>query len=225
MIKLETVVPFGRSLDEYCKMFNLTPAELNLRILGVADGPASFNSELTRQGGQVTSVDPLYAFNAAEIRSRFDAVVDNIIEQIKQTPHNWVWSYHGSPDELRANREKVMSLFLDDYAQQVDSQRYITGELPTLPFATHQFDLALCSHFLFLYSDHFSLDFHLQSIREMLRVANQVRLFPLLTLTLQRSPYLESIQREMTASGWSVQIQPVEYELQKGGNEMLVITS
>ena len=46
-MKLEKVVPFGRSLDEYIKMFKLTVADLGKRILGVGDGPASFNAEAT----------------------------------------------------------------------------------------------------------------------------------------------------------------------------------
>jgi hypothetical protein len=43
-MKLEKVVPFGRSLDEYLKMFALSASDLQQRILGVGDGPASFNA-------------------------------------------------------------------------------------------------------------------------------------------------------------------------------------
>lgn len=35
-MKLENVVPFGRSLDEYRKMFALSRRELGLNILGDA---------------------------------------------------------------------------------------------------------------------------------------------------------------------------------------------
>ena len=222
-MQLEKVVPFGRSLAEYRKMFNLTIEELKLNILGVGDGPTSFNAELTAQGGTVTSVDPIYAFDATEIRTRFEAVVDNIIEQIKQTPQDWVWSHHASPEALRASREHTLRLFVEDYDRPISSTRYVTGELPALPFADGQFDLALCSHFLFLYSDHLSLEFHQRSIEEMLRVAREIRIFPLLTLMLERSPYLKPLQNELLARGYVADIQPVSYELQKGGNEMLVV--
>ena len=50
---LETVVPWGRSFDEYRRMFALTDSEIGQRILGCADGPASFNAELTAAGGTV----------------------------------------------------------------------------------------------------------------------------------------------------------------------------
>lgn len=70
-MRLEKVVPFGRSLDEYIKMFNLSPSDFKKRILGVADGPASFNAEATKIGGMVTSIDPLYQFSEREILKRF----------------------------------------------------------------------------------------------------------------------------------------------------------
>ena len=55
---LDKVVPWGRSYDEYVSMFGLTENDLALRILGCGDGPAAFNSELCKRGGNVVSVDP-----------------------------------------------------------------------------------------------------------------------------------------------------------------------
>lgn len=222
---LEKVVPFGRSLDEYKQMFNLTSTDFSGAILGVGDGPASFNAEGTRLGYSIISIDPIYGFTAAEIKSRFDAVVDGVIEQVRATPNDWVWSYHKSPDDLKANRIKVIHQFLQDYETGKIEGRYTTAELPTLPFASKQFSLALCSHFLFLYSDHFDVEFHLKSIKEMLRVASEVRIFPLLTLMLKRSPHLDPVIQTLLEENYSVSIQPVPYELQKGGNEMLVVRS
>jgi len=92
-MRLETVVPFGRSLVEYRQMFNLTGTDLKLRLLGVGDGPASFNAEATQFGSRVTSIDPIYQFSGCDIRARFEAVVDGIIEQVRATPEDWVWTY------------------------------------------------------------------------------------------------------------------------------------
>ncbi|MDZ7957859.1 MAG: hypothetical protein RMY34_08115 [Aulosira sp. DedQUE10] len=112
---LDQVVPFGRSMDEYIKMFNLTDTDLNKKIIGIGDGPASFNAEMTSQGKSVISVDPLYQFSAEEILQRFNEVVDLIINQVKATPNDWVWSYHKSPDNLRCKRVRVMQQFIADY--------------------------------------------------------------------------------------------------------------
>jgi SAM-dependent methyltransferase len=222
-MKLDAVVPFGRSLHEYQQMFNLTSDDLKGRILGVGDGPASFNAEATHQGIKVISIDPIYNFSGAEILQRFNAVVDNIIEQVKATPGDWVWTYHPSPDHLRRHREQTIQAFLADYDQGQPENRYQAQELPHLNFADHCFDLALCSHFLFLYSAHYDLTFHQQSIREMLRVSREVRIFPLLTLMLEKSPYLNDMVHAFQEQGYEVEITKTSYELQKGGNEMLII--
>jgi len=200
-MKLEKVVPFGRSLDEYIKMFNLTEADLQKQILGVGDGPASFNAEATKKGYQVTSIDPVYQFSGAEIKQRFDEVVDNIIEQVKTSPNDWVWSYHKSPEILRNNRVKSINEFISDYDQGKHQGRYQIKELPKLNFIDKEYDIALCSHLLFLYSEHCDYQFHYESIKEMLRVSNEVRIFPLLTLMLQRSPHLDSIIQEFRELG------------------------
>ena len=50
MFTLDEVVPWGRSFDEYRRMFALTDRELGLKIVDCGSGPASFNAEATRRG-------------------------------------------------------------------------------------------------------------------------------------------------------------------------------
>lgn len=223
VMQLEKVVPFGRSMDEYEHMFVLSEADLNGKIIGVGDGPASFNAEMSGLGKTVVSVDPLYVFSAEQIENQFYSVVDNIIAQVKATPGDWVWSYHRSPQHLKENRVKALHAFVADYDNGKSKGRYVVGELPRLNFEKNTFDLALCSHFLFLYSDQLSYEFHRASVLEMLRVASEVRIFPLLTLMLEVSPHLQPLVEELKAEGISVSVEKVGYELQRGGNEMLRI--
>ncbi|GJL53307.1 MAG: SAM-dependent methyltransferase [Nitrospirales bacterium] len=223
-MKLEQVVPFGRSLEEYQAMFDLSPNDLSKRILGVGDGPASFNAEMTELGHAVLSVDPLYAFTGQEIERRFYEVVDGIMEQVQGTPDDWVWTYHHSPHDLRHNRVTALQTFLADYDRGKGQGRYLIGALPELsPSVASDFDLALCSHLLFLYSAQFDAQFHEAALLNMLRVAAEVRVFPLLTLRGKRSEYVEPIMRRLQRDGYAVGIQQVDYELQRGGNEMLWI--
>jgi len=86
------------------------------------------------------------------------------------------------------------------------------------------FDIALCSHFLFLYSDRLSLEFHRESIIQLCRIANDVRIFPLIDLDLRPSPYVQPIVRSLEKDGFTASIERVPYEFQRGGNEMLRIT-
>ncbi len=221
---LDRVVPWGRNLDEYRKMFALTDADLQAQIVGCSDGPASFNAEMRQRGHQVVSVDPIYQFSVDQIRERIDTTRREVMEQVRQNLNGFVWHMIPSPDALEQIRLDAMNVFLDEFEQGKEDGRYITGELPDLDFADDAFDLALCSHFLFLYSDQLTLDFHRQSIHELCRVAWDVRIFPLQNLAAQPSPYVQPIMDEFTDAGYNVDIQQVNYEFQRGAHSMLRIT-
>lgn len=222
---LDNVVPWGRSYDEYVKMFDLTETDLGLRILGCGDGPASFNSELSQRGGNVVSIDPVYAFDAEQISGRIAETYETVMTQMHQNHGDYVWSDIPSVEQLGHIRMSAIETFLADYEVGKQAGRYIAGELPALPFADGLFDIALSSHFLFLYSAHLSAEFHIQALQEMLRVSQEVRVFPLLTLNGAPSPHLNATIEYFTHHGFSVEIKPVSYEFQRGGNEMLIIKS
>jgi len=81
----------------------------------------------------------------------------------------------------------------------------------------------MCSHLLFLYTENLSLEFHLKSVEELCRVSNEVRIFPLLDVNADRSPYVEPIIDSLRARNRDVKEIKVAYEFQKGGNTMLRI--
>lgn len=66
---LEKVVPWGRSYNEYLRMFVLTEDDLGRQILGCGDGPASFNAELSQRGGHIISIDPIYIFDVDQSKA------------------------------------------------------------------------------------------------------------------------------------------------------------
>jgi hypothetical protein len=222
---LNKVVPWGRSYQEYLAMFALSDADLQLRILGCGDGPASFNAELTQRGGNIISIDPIYQYDTAQINNCITETYEIVLEQLRQNQHDYLWETIPSVEKLGEIRMAAMQMFLQDYATGKNSGRYLAGELPALPFANAQFDLALSSHFLFLYSEHLSAEFHLQALQEMLRVANEVRIFPLVTLNGKTSPHLAFILEALKNQGFSTQIRQVAYQFQRGANQMLVISS
>jgi hypothetical protein len=171
-MKLEEVVPWGRSLAEYQSMFSLSATDLNAKILGCGDGPASFNAEMTELGHSVVSIDPVYQFSAEQIEQRVRATYEPVISQVKQNPDRYIWQNFQDADELGKARLVAMEKFLSDYESGKIAGRYLDRSLPTLEFADDQFDLCLCSHLLFLYSEQLSLDFHVAAIHELLRFMN-----------------------------------------------------
>lgn len=222
-MKLDKVVPWGRNLLEYQRMFMLNDDDFQQSILGCSDGPASFNVEARLKGANVTSVDPLYQFNAEQIHQRIEQVAPDVIRQVREHQNQFIWQTFSDPDALYQQRMTAMQLFLADYALPISSPFYINAELPHLPFEDKQFDLALCSHFLFLYSEHFDLEFHLQALLELCRVARQVRVYPLIGLDNTPSPHLGLISKELIQRGHKLQQYPVDYQFQKGATHMLVV--
>jgi len=112
---LDKVVPWGRSFDEYVRMFNLSDDELRGKILGCGDGPSSFNSEMRQKGYKVISFDPLYQFTAKEIEGRIDETYDMVLEQTSMNKDNFVWDSIKSVKELGKVRMAAMTKFLKDY--------------------------------------------------------------------------------------------------------------
>jgi hypothetical protein len=221
---LAGVVPWGRSYDEYCRMFALSEADLRRNILGCGDGPASFNAEATRRGLHVVSCDPLYQFSTGDIRARISQTYDEVIEQTRRNTHEFIWTDITSVDELGRLRMAAMNEFLADFARGKADGRYVDAELPTLPFADDAFDLVVCSHFLFLYTTQLGEEFHRRSIRELCRIARDVRVFPLVVLGGDRSPFVEPIVDDLRREGIRADIERVPYEFRREANEMLRIT-
>jgi len=221
-ITINDVYPWGRSLDEYRRMFSLTDEDLKGRILGCADGPASFNATMHRRSGRVVSCDPLYAFPGEEIRARIDATRDHLVALARRDAERFVWDGRiGSPEELGRVRMAAMEEFLADYDAGRREHRYVVQSLPCLNFSDDAFDLALCSHLLLLYADELSTDFHVQSVREMCRVAREARIFPLLDMRGERSRHLKPMMTALREAGLYAEVEHADYEFQRGGNEML----
>ncbi|MGB7415488.1 MAG: class I SAM-dependent methyltransferase [Thermosynechococcaceae cyanobacterium] len=224
-MELKTVVPWGRSFAEYLEMFSLTDSDLKRSILGCGDGPASFNAELTTNGGNVVSIDPAYHFDSVSLQSRISEAYDEIMPQVQQQQDKYIWESIASVEELGRIRMDAMQRFISDYEVGKKSGRYIYESLPELSFQENQFDLVLCSHYLFLYSDHVGLEEHLASIKELCRVAREVRIYPLLSLNGEISPHLKEVFLLLQNSEFVASLADVKYQFQKGATQMLVIES
>jgi SAM-dependent methyltransferase len=226
-MNLDSIIPWGRSFDEYRRMFALSEADLAGRILGCGDGPASFNAEATGRGHEIVSCDPIYEFSADEIERRVSDSYEKVISQVKQSTDGFVWDYFRDADDLGQHRLAAMRTFLADFQRGKQDGRYVVAALPSLPFPPRSFTLALVSHLLFLYSEEHLLTDHVSAIDELLRVADEIRIFPLLGLDRRWSPHVEPVRRHLEQGGYTVTIAPVDYEFQKAadhaGNRMMTV--
>lgn len=219
---LKSVVPWGRTLTEYQKMFGLTPADLNLNFLSVGDGPASFNAELTHMQGSVTSIDPVYQFSRVEIEQRIIETKTEVIEQMTTNYDKFVWNEIKTIDDLISIRMNAMKNFLADFEKGKQEGRYVTHIMPDkTPYRDQQFDIGVSSHFLLLYAN-LGVDFHIATIQEMLRVCKQVRIFPVLNLDAQKNNVIDVVLAHFAKRN-VLNLIKVDYEFQKGGNQMVQI--
>ncbi|QIN85135.1 SAM-dependent methyltransferase [Rubrobacter tropicus] len=205
-------------------MFAITAPDTRGRILDCGAGPASFNAEATAEGHRVVSCDPLYRFSADQIRTSVEEASVTLLANVEENTNRFVWDRMGSLDRLREIRLGAMDRFLEDLPTGLEQGRYREDALPHLDFADGEFDLALCSHLLFLYSDTFSTGFHLAAIREMCRVSGETRVFPLLGAYGEPSPHLDPVIRHLRKLGYRVERRKVPYEFLRGANEMLAVT-
>lgn len=215
-LTLAGVVPWGRGLAEYVRMFGLDGCDLEGSVLDIASGPSSFNAEVTKNGGRVLSVDPIYQFSRDDLANRIVETRDMLMEKVREKADYYNWVEFPDVEALAAARMAAMERFLDDFPAGFAAGRYRVGALPSLDLPAGSFDMALCSHFLYSYSDQYDGTFHVAAVIELLRVAGEVRIFPILSIDGTVSPWLEVVRSHVAENGWRDELVPAHYGIQKG---------
>jgi hypothetical protein len=214
---MKSVVFIGRGLAEYIDMFSLDPMELEgTRILDCAAGVSSFRSEMDEMGFSVTAVDPLYSGTPDEIKK----LACESFRSHTMNHRDFLRDFRVDGIPVEDYRRMVFRRFLDDYKR--NPSEYIAGELPFLPFDDGEFDLVVSANFLFLYEDLLDYSFHVESVREMLRIGKEVRIFPVYNIhRKKRSLHLKPLMDEF--NDYDIEVRKVKYHEEAGCNEMLII--
>ena len=218
-LHLEDFLITGRTFDEYAAFFGLdTEALKGKKILDCPSGVSGFVAEALRRGIDAHGCDILYGFDSEAIAAQAQKSIAKIYEDTSwMEGHNF--AFYGSVEGHRHCRERALAAFRTDFSPE----RYRFETLPKLSYADDSFDLLLSSHLLFVYDDRLDLAFHIASIAEMLRVAQEVRLFPLVDFKNSRkeeaqnfSPMVAEITQRFDA-----EIVPVGFEFQPGAGFMM----
>lgn len=222
-LDLSHIVFIGRTFDEYIAMFNLTKEELSRSmILDCPAGACSFTALANWQGADVTAADIAYQYDYELLKKKGTEDLEIVMQNVEKVKENYIWNYFRSISDLKSHRIQAFTDCMSHMKQAPD--RYVPSTLPVLPFRDKQFDLTLSAHFLFLYEDKLDYDFHLQTIKELLRVSKrEIRIFPLVSLSCSRYKYLDSLKAYLQRMGYTTNEVPVSYEFQKGANSMLSI--
>ncbi|HRB51995.1 MAG TPA: hypothetical protein PKX63_09480 [Niabella sp.] len=212
---------WGRTLEEYTNMFGLHDILLSSRILSIADGPSTFNLQQRYRGVNVTSVDPIYNLSICELKEVFKKSYSFNKELFIENKESFNFKNEQEMEQVLAKRQNTFNTFIADYETQRNNYHF--GKLPTLDFTSNSFDLCLCSNLLFIFDHIFDLEFHINSIKEMLRISNEVRIFPLYSINGQESNYLSFVTQFLTDNNYSWTIETNDYHIYKDGNRFLKV--
>jgi hypothetical protein len=217
------IIVSSRPYDEYLAMFGLEEREvLAGPVLDCPGGAGPFGAAVRARGGGAVSADPAYALPPAEVVDRTRAGLEHGIRYLEENRGSYVWTFFSSLEDLRRRRAAALDEFAGDFTGPDD--RYVAAALPRLPFADGAFRLVLSAYLLFAYPDHLDEADHERGLAELLRVAREeVRVFPLIDTAYVRYPPLDDLRRRLAAGGADSEVRRVDYEFQRGGNEVLVL--
>jgi hypothetical protein len=225
-VDIDRIAFIGRTYKEYLDLFDLDEKSLKQGpVLDCPAGAASFTAEAGQLGIDVTACDILYDSTLENLIEKGKKDIRYIYNKVKEVPHLFNWNYYKNRDNLIFLRETALEKFARDFENGCDEGRYRYAKLPDLPFPDKRFSLVLSSHFLFLYEDWLEFDFHIESLRELVRVCSgEIRIYPLTGLDAEPYQYLDDILSILNADGIKADIVGIPFEFQKGSNRMISIT-
>lgn len=209
--------------SDYQQMFDLTPVDLSKSLFNFPAGISSFNAQATQQGLRVASGDPAYALSEAEMRVYAERVFQKNVARLKASPDCLKEATEATIQRVIEVWKKTEVSFLGDYVQGQSENRYQVSKLPRLSYQTHQFDLALCADFIFYHSS--STQEIAASVKELCRIAAEVRIFPLLDEQGKTSDELGPLMLFLQQNNFGVEVREVPYKTLRGSNAMLRIWS
>ncbi len=218
---MRKLVLWGHGVDEYREMFDLSQDEINSRILEYGCGPSAVNYQQTQKNHQVVSCDPLFVLDKDTLSSKAIMIFADMAEQVKKEQERFDFTRSGSYENLVAERKQGMQQFFADYSAGKAEGRYLGVADYHLPFADFSFDFALSSHYLFADLDDQTVAFHLEVIRELARVAKEVRIFPLIDREGNTSEFLGPVLLGLQEHNYGVEVREVAFHLHPTGNAML----
>ena len=211
----------SRSFAEYLAFFALDPDRLPRRVLDCSAGTSGFVAGARARGSDAVAVDPAYRQSLDDLAETGRAGAVGGASMVADHRDRFTFDWYGSPERQRELRASALEGFVADRARRPG--HYVAAELPHLPFADGSFDLALCSHLLFTWANVFDEAWHEAALREMARVASEVRVFPLVHQgSGEPVAFLGALRGRL--AGLDARVVTVPYAFQVGADEMLVLT-
>lgn len=216
-----SVVNWIYDFSDYQQMYDLTERDFTKSIFDFSAGIASFNAEATKRGMSVVSMDALYSLSDDIMRARAGKFLQDTVVQLQATPDCLKNPSLETVRSIIQLWEKTEKLFLEDYATGKLQYRYQPMQTPPFNYETHQFELALCTDFIFHHA--LSRENVNAILKELCRVAEEVRIYPLLDHDRKMPKELGPLMLVLQQKNFGVEVREVAYHTLKDGNAMLRI--
>lgn len=216
---LQTLNAISYSFDEVMDMFALTQDELKMRILHYNAGISSFAATMHFRDALVVAADVIYSASGKTLENQILQGQQALKKEIETHPERFALKQ--SVETWLTAHEGRNVLFLEDFEAGKAEKRYIAASLPNLPFEDETFDLVLVAHHFFMKAQ--ALEAMLADLVELTRVANEVRIFPLLTDAASLPNSVGELAAHLQHQGLGVEIKSSHFELQKHGNALMRI--
>lgn len=216
----EVIPGWIHGLEEYEQMFDLQPEDYQKSILDFPGSISSFNAEIYQHTKQVVSGDAIYGMDESKINVYAQRLIQLNREHLTRHADDILQHGKAALGPIFTMWDSNAQRFLADYHVGKEEQRYQQVLMPNLPYKNHQFQLALCSDYVF--NRHAQNDCRPeQVVAELCRVAEEVRIFPLLAENGEISEWLGPLMLDLQQRNYGIEVRQVAFENLKGGNAML----
>lgn len=220
MTQHEAIPNWICGLEEYEQMFDLQSDDYRKSILDFPGSISSFNADVYQQAARVISGDAIYGMSYEEMEAYAHRLMQLNCDHLTQHADQVLKRGQAALEPIFAMWKANYSRFLNDYVTGKKQSRYQEVLMPDLPYDNHEFQLALCSDYVF--NRHAQNDCRPeQVVSELCRVAEEVRIFPLLTEAGDISEWLGPLMLDLQNKNHGIEIRQVPFENVKGGNAML----
>ncbi len=218
---MRKLVLWGHHIQDYREMFDLSEQDMNGHLLEYGCCASAVNAELHEKQIEMVSCDPMFILDKATLFTKVSLIFEEMVTHLREERDQFDFSHCGGIDAFIESRRQGMAQFFSDYPNGLAQKRYLPVTSHTLPFEHFSFDLALSSHYLFADLEEQDAAFHIDAIRELARVAKEVRIFPLIDRFGQTSSLLGPVLLGLQQEGFGAEVREVTYSLQPKGNAML----
>lgn len=218
---MRKLVLWGHHIDDYCDMFALSQEDLNASFLEYGCGASAVNAEMHIAKHPIVSCDPLFVLDKPTLNTKVSLIFEDMVARIHSNLDRYDFKRYGNFEAFVRSRREGVATFFADYDLGITEKRYLPLSDTSLPFADFTFDFALSSHYFFADLDQQDVNFHVQAIQELARVAKEVRIFPLIDQHGQTSSFLGPLLLALQQAEFGIEVREVNFKLQEKGNAML----